>query len=65
MIPREETELMSTKKDDGQGSDEEEDDLDNSMIIVIIKMYKSNNFCSIKWIVQWAGGKGNTWLFSR
>jgi hypothetical protein len=64
-IPREEMELMSTKKDDGQGSDEEEDNLDNTMIMVIIKMYKSNNFCSIKWIVQWAGSKGKSWLFSR
>jgi hypothetical protein len=63
MIPREETELVSTKKDDVHGSDEE-DDLDNSMIMVIMKMYKSNNFYNIKqWIVQWTGGKGKSWVF--
>jgi hypothetical protein len=45
MIPREEMEPVSKKKEDGHGSDEE-DDLDNSMIMVIMKMYKSKTFAT-------------------
>ena len=61
MIPREETEVMNTKKDDGHGNDED-DDLDNSTIMVITKTYNSNDFCNIKLIVQWVGTKGKSWL---
>jgi hypothetical protein len=55
---------MNTKKDDGHGNDGEDDDLYNSTIMVIMKTYNSNNFCNIKWIVQWAGAKGKSWVFS-
>jgi hypothetical protein len=48
VIPREEMEVMSTKKNDGHGNDEEEDDLDNSTTMVIMKTYKTNNFCNFK-----------------
>jgi hypothetical protein len=64
MIPREETEVMNTKKDDGHDADDEEDDdLDNLTIMVIMKSYNSNNFCNIKWIVQCTGAKGKSWVF--
>jgi hypothetical protein len=56
MIPREEVEVMNTKKDDGD--DEEDDNLDNLTAMVIMKTFKSNNFCNTKWIVQWVGDKG-------
>jgi hypothetical protein len=59
MIPREETEDMNTKKDDGDGNDEEDVDLEDTTIIVIMKMYNSNNFWNIKWVLKWAGTKGN------
>jgi hypothetical protein len=63
MIPREETEVVNTKKDDGHGNDEEDDYLNNSMTMVIMKMYNANNFCNIKWIVQRTGAKGKSWVF--
>jgi hypothetical protein len=39
------------------------DDSDNLTTMVIMKMYKSNKFCNIKWIVQWVGAKGKSWVF--
>jgi hypothetical protein len=57
MIPREETEDMNTKKDDGDGNDEDVD-LEDTTIMVIMKMYNSDNFWNNKWVLKWANTKG-------
>jgi hypothetical protein len=41
VIPREETEVMNTRKDDGRGNAEEDDDLDISMTMVIMKTHSN------------------------